>query len=54
MKTYRVMVVKYGYADIKADNETDALDWADNMYDDEFQWTDAGDAEIVEVIKEEK
>ena len=54
MKTYRVMVIKYGYADIEADNEVDAMDIADNMYDDEFQWSDAGEAEIVEVIKEEK
>lgn len=47
---YRVMVRKYGYADIEAANEKEARKKTDNMWDGEFDWAerDWQDAEIVD------
>lgn len=49
---YKVMVRKYGYAEIEADSEKEALKKTDNMWDGEFGWAerDWEDAEIVEEI----
>lgn len=48
-KTYEVCVPKYGYAEVKAHSEEEALRKTDEMWDDEFDWAerDWRDAEIV-------
>ena len=51
MKTYRVMVVKYGYADIGAESEAEALELVDDMSDKDFDWTDFGDEQVIEEIE---
>lgn len=48
--TYRVCVTKYGYADIEAANNDDALKAAEKLPDSAFDWGEAGDAEIVETF----
>ena len=50
-KTYEVCVPKYGYAEVKAHSEEEALRKTDEMWDDEFDWSerDWRDAEIVNV-----
>ena len=45
---YRICVIKYGYADIEADNADEALSIANNADDRDFDWSELGDAEIVE------
>ena len=53
---YKVMVRKYGYAEIEADSEKEALKKTDNMWDGEFDWAerDWEDAEIVEDPRNKK
>lgn len=55
MGKYRVMVVKYGYATIDAENEKEACKKTNNMWDGEFDWAerDWEDSEIVENYDEE-
>lgn len=50
--TYRVMVVKYGYADIVACDEEEAKKKTNNMWDGEFDWAerDWRNAKIVEQL----
>lgn len=50
MKNYRVMVIKYGYADVEAENEDEALNLIDDMDDRDFDWTDFDDGQVVEEI----
>ena len=53
---YRVMVVSYGYADIEANNEAEALKTVDSMDDGDFIWDNnwsSKDAEIVEELDED-
>lgn len=48
---YRVMVTAYGYADIEADSEEEALDMVDDMDTSDFNWDNdfsSLDAEIAE------
>lgn len=50
---YRVMVTAYGYADIEADSEEEALDIVDDMDNSDFNWDNdfsSLDAEIVDII----
>ena len=49
-KKYRIMVVKYWYADVEAIDESDALNLVDDMQENDFDWTDFDDAEIIEEI----
>ena len=48
MAAMRVMVVKYGYTTVEADTESDALEQVNNMKDTDFDWSDFGDAEVVD------
>lgn len=48
MSNMRVMVVKYGFANVKADTEKDAVELTKSMQDSEFDWSDFGSAEVVE------
>ena len=50
MKTYRVMVVKYGYAVVDADNESEALELIDDMDDRDFDWSDFDDGQVIEEV----
>lgn len=50
MKNYRVMVVKYGYAEVEAENETEALELINDMDDGDFDWSDFDDGQVVEEI----
>lgn len=47
---YRVMVRKYGYADVEAETEEAARRKTDEMWDGEFDWSerDWEDSEVVE------
>lgn len=47
---YRAMVVKYGYAVVEAESESEALDMVKDMSDNYFDWSDPDDAQIVEEI----
>lgn len=50
MKNYRVMVVKYGYAVVEAETESEALELIDDMYDKDFDWSDFDDGQVVEEV----
>lgn len=51
MKEYRIMVVKYGYVDIEANNDSEALELVKDMKDEEFDWGKFCDEEIVVVYE---
>lgn len=51
---YRVCVVKYGYAIIEADNEEEAIEIAEDAEDRFFDWSDFGEAEIVEEFEDDE
>ena len=40
---YRVMVIKYGFAVVEADNEEDALEQTRTLNDHVFDWSDFDD-----------
>ena len=50
---YRIMVAKYGYANVEAETEDAALHQVDEMTDEDFDWsTDYShdDAQVVEEL----
>lgn len=50
MKNYRIMVVKYGWAIVEAEDEKEALELVEDMQDKDFDWSDFDDAEVVEEV----
>ena len=54
MKKYRVMVVKYGYTVIEAENESDAVEQVDSMCDGDFDWSDFDDAQVIDELDNEE
>ena len=53
MKAFRIMVTKYGYAVVQAENEDDALHLVNDMEDSDFDWSSdytADDAQIVDEL----
>jgi hypothetical protein len=48
MAKMRVMVVKYGYAVVEAETESEAIEKAENMSDGEFDWSDPDDTQVVD------
>jgi hypothetical protein len=44
------MVVKYGWAVVEADSETEAYDLINDMNDRDFDWSDFDDGEVVEEV----
>ena len=52
MKCYRVAVIKFGFANVEAENEEEALNLIDDMYDKDFDWTDFCDGQVVEEIED--
>lgn len=51
--TYRVCVIKYGYANIEAKNADEALEIARNEDDSSFDWSEFGEEEIMEEYEDE-
>ena len=47
---YRVMVVKYGYAVVETDSESEALELIDDMEDSDFDWSDFDDGQVIEEV----
>ncbi len=47
---YRIMVVKYGFATVEADDENEALDLIDDMSDKDFDWSDFSDGQVIEEV----
>ena len=50
MKNYRIMVIKYGWAVVEAENENEALELVEDMQDKDFDWSDFDEAEVVEEV----
>lgn len=50
MRKMRIMVCKYGYAVVDAETEAEAIEKAKNMEDNEYDWSDSDDAQVVEVV----
>lgn len=48
MAKMRIMVVKYGYAVLEADTESEANELINDMDDGDFDWSDFDDAQIVD------
>lgn len=48
MAKMRVMVVKYGYAVVNAETESEAIEKANNMSDSDFDWSDFDDTQVVD------
>ena len=53
MNNYRIMVVKYGWVEVEAGNEEEALELTYDMRDNDFDWSEFGEAEIVEEVDSE-
>ncbi len=52
MKEFEIMVVKYGYINVEADSEGEALEVIKNLKDSEFDWGEWGNEEIVAVYED--
>lgn len=50
---YRIVVMKYGYANVEADSADEALELVNDMDDRDFDWSVFDEAEIVEEFEEE-
>lgn len=47
---YRIMVIKYGYAVVEADSESEAVECINNMNDGDFDWSNFDEGQVVEEI----
>lgn len=50
MKNFRVMVIKYGFTEIEAKCEDDAIEVAEGMSDNDFDWSDFDEAQVIEEV----
>ena len=50
MKHYRLMVIKYGFAVVEAENENEALDLVYDMDDRDFDWSDFDNEQVIEEV----
>ena len=48
MKNYTVMVKRYGFITVEAEDEEDALNKVDGLSSSDFDWSDLGEAQFVE------
>lgn len=48
MKDYTVMVKKYGFITVEAEDDEDALEQVDGLSSSDFDWSDFGEAQIIE------
>ena len=46
---YTVCVTKYGWVTINTDSESEAINIANNLSDDDFDWGYADEARVVDV-----
>lgn len=44
----RVMCIRYGFAVVEGDSESDILEEARNLQEDDFDWSDPDEPQIVE------
>lgn len=47
MAKMRVMVVKYGYAVVDVETESEAIELTKDMNDSDFDWSDFNDAQVI-------
>ena len=47
MKDYTVMVKRYGFITVEAEDDEDALEQVDGLSSSDFDWSDFGEAQIV-------
>ncbi len=45
---YKVMCVRYGYTEVEADSESEAIDIAEGLPMSDYSWSDADDHQVVE------
>lgn len=48
MAKYRVQCVRYGYVDVEADSDTEAVDIGEGLPMSAYSWLDAEDHQVVE------
>lgn len=53
MAKMRVMVIKYGFATVEAETESEAIEIAERMADNEFDWSNIDDVQVAESDIEE-
>jgi len=47
-KKYSVMCVRYGFVDVEADSEDEAVDIAEKLPVSDYSWSDADDHQVLE------
>lgn len=50
MAKYRIMCIKYGWAEVEASSEAEAEEAARTFPDSFYDWSDADDHQVVEEI----
>lgn len=48
MAKMRVMAVKWGYAVVEAETESEAIEKAENISDEEFDWSDPDEIQVAD------
>ena len=48
MAKMRVMAVKWGYTIVEAETESEAIEKAKNMSDEEFDWSDPDEIQVAD------
>jgi len=48
MAKYKVQCVRYGFADVEAESEEDAIDMAESLPSSAYSWSDADDHEVID------
>ena len=48
----RVMVIKYGFIDLDAKTDEEAIEKAKNLQDSDFDWSDFDEPKVVEDLDE--
>lgn len=48
MEEIRVMVVKYGFTTVIANDESDALEQVKSLSDSDFNWSDFDEAQVID------
>lgn len=52
MKEYEIMVVKYGYINVEAESESEALEKIKDLKDNGFDWGEWCNEEVVAVYED--
>ena len=48
MAKMRIMVIKYGYAVVEAETESEAIELTHDMEDSDFDWSDFDEAQVID------